>query len=433
MYSYLSVSQRLAVDKILAGNNVFITGAAGTGKSYLLNHLKTLGSRNIQLTATTGVAAINVGGTTLHSWAGLGREEIPVREIARRILSARGINIRRKILNTEALAIDEISMLSRETFEMLEELLRLVRGNSEPFGGIQMILFGDFFQLPPVKSSSYCFESPVWTDASIETVVLEEVFRQQDRRFVELLDNLRWGLVVRDDLDLLEGRSNLKPSGVIEPTVLSTHNLSVEKINLGRLNFLPSREVTYRAKYSGSADKIESFRRNSLAKEVLTLKVGSQVMMLRNVCPKEGIINGSVGVVTGFSAKKSYPLVDFGNAREFLVVPETWEISSFSYETGELEVIATMTQIPLALAWAMTVHKSQGMTIDRIECDLRNSFAEGQVYVALSRARSLEGIFIRSLDPRKLMVNRKIVEFYRAATTGKGRAQAVSSGGIWCE
>ncbi|MDR1494960.1 MAG: AAA family ATPase [Rickettsiales bacterium] len=432
MYSYLSISQRLAVDSILVGNNVFVTGAAGTGKSYVLNYLKTIKNKNIQITATTGVAAINVGGTTLHSWANLGKEEIPVREIAKKILSARGINVRKKILGTEVLAIDEVSMLSRETFEMLDELLRLVRDSNRPFGGIQIILFGDFFQLPPVKSNNYCFESRIWSEAAIETIILREIFRQRDRRFVGLLDNLRQGIVNENDLGLLMERSNLESRGAIEPTVLSTHNLLVEKINLDRLNFLPSKEVTYRAKYMGDAGRIETFRKSSLAKEILTLKIGSQVMMLRNTYVKDGIINGSIGIVTGFSTKKSYPLVDFGNGKEFAIAPETWETSSFNHETRELETMATMTQIPLALAWAMTVHKSQGMTIDRIECDLKNSFAEGQVYVALSRARDLDGIFIRSLDLSKLTVNRKIVKFYKNVEGEKKCARDVLIR-TWCE
>ncbi|MDR2777306.1 MAG: AAA family ATPase [Rickettsiales bacterium] len=418
MYSYLSPSQKLAVDRILAGKNIFVTGAAGTGKSYVLNFLKTLRGKNIQITATTGVAAINVGGTTLHSWASLGREEIPVEEIAKRILSARGINIRRKILRTEALAIDEVSMLSKETFEMLDRLLRIIRDDQEPFGGIQIILFGDFFQLPPVNSDRYCFESQIWIEAAIETIILREMFRQQDNRFVELLGNIRRGIINTGDLNLLRSRTNLKYSGVTDPTILSTHNLLVEKINLEKLRFLPTKEATYRASYSGAEEKVEALKRGSLAKEILTLRIGSQVMMLKNSYIKDGIINGSIGLVTGFSTRKSYPLVDFGNGREFVVTPEIWEISSFSHEMGELEVVATMSQIPLVLAWAMTVHKSQGMTIDRIDCDLKNAFAEGQIYVALSRARSLDGIYIRSFDASMMRVSGKIVDFYRKIENG---------------
>ncbi|MDR2077925.1 MAG: AAA family ATPase [Rickettsiales bacterium] len=412
MYSYLSESQKLAIDTIVAGNSVFIGGAAGTGKSYLLKHLKTLKDKNVQITATTGIAAINVGGVTLHSWASLGVEKIPVMEIARKILSPRGIKTREKILATDILAIDEVSMLSQETFEMLSTLLEAVRGNEKPFGGIQLVLMGDFFQLPPVNSSRYCFESPLWSKAKIETVILKEIFRQLDKDFIELLNNIRYGIIRKSDISLLKSRFNIPHSGPMWPTVLTTHNMPAEIINLEKLNFLSGQERIYKAKYTGDTDKIDIFRKNSLAKDTLILKIGSQVMMLKNSYQSKGIINGSTGIIVGFSEKKCYPVVNFENGQQLTIIPETWEISSFNVNTGEIEVLATMTQIPLILAWAITVHKSQGMTIDKIECDLKNSFSEGQIYVALSRARNLEGLFIKSFDVNLVKTNEKVINFY---------------------
>ncbi|MDR1498680.1 MAG: AAA family ATPase, partial [Rickettsiales bacterium] len=412
-YSYLSDSQKKAIDAILGGKNVFVSGSAGTGKSYLLNYLKTeLKNKNLQVTATTGIAAINIGGITLHSWANLGIDDSPVEQIVQKIFSASGINTRKKIQKTEILTIDEVSMLSMETFEKVDKLLRMVRNNDKPFGGIQMILFGDFFQLPPINSNNFCFESEVWQEAKIETIMLTEVFRQQDVRFIELLNNIRYGKITGDDIKLLKKRHNLKDDSILKPTILSTHNIFVEKINFEKLNSLTTKEMAYEAEFKGKKDKIEILRKNCMAKEILTLKIGSQVMMLKNTHQKDGIINGSTGIVIDFSSKKHYPVVEFENGVQLIVTPDIWEINIFNHNTGQPEVVASMMQVPLALAWAVTVHKSQGMTLDKAECDLQNSFADGQIYVALSRVRDLHGLFIRSFDINKIKINKKILKFY---------------------
>ena len=413
MYSYLSPSQKIATDQILNGENVFITGQAGTGKSYLLNFLKTqLKDKIFYITATTGIASVNVGGTTLHSWAGIGVEDIPIEKIAQRILSPKGIQTRKRLQQTEILAIDEISMLSSITFEKVDKLLRIVRDKKEPFGGIQLILFGDFFQLPPVDCSIFCFESDVWQEANIKTVILKETFRQRDENFLKLLEHIRYGTINKDDVLMLKSRFAIQDSGVIKPTILATHNITVEHINNTKLNDLSTQSFTYEASFSGKDDKIEMLKKNCIAKEILTLKVGSQVMMLKNTYQKDGIINGSNGTVIGFSIKKHYPIVLFDNGTELTITPDCWEISSYNHDSGELEILATMTQIPLALSWAITIHKSQGMTLDKAECDLKNVFTDGQVYVALSRVRTLDGLFIKSFDINRIKVNKRIVEFY---------------------
>lgn len=413
MYSYLSNSQRLAFDAINEGKNVFVSGSAGTGKSYLLSFLKKeFQDRNLQITATTGIAAINIGGVTLHSWANLGIEEYPIEKIAENILSPRGTTTRKKMQRTEILAIDEISMLSMETFEKVDRLLRIIRGNDRPFGGVQLVLFGDFFQLPPVNSSNFCFESEIWDEAEIQTIILKEIFRQQSTDFINLLNNVRYGTLSRDDISLLKTRFNLIDDGMIKPTILSTHNSIVESINSEYLNNLNTKSMDYEAEFEGKKDKIEILKKNCIAKEFLTLKIGCQVMMLKNTYQKEGIINGSTGIVVDFSSKKHYPVVEFENGSELTIGPETWEISTFNYNTGELEILASMKQIPLNLAWAVTIHKSQGMTLDKAECDLKNAFAEGQIYVALSRVRDISGLFIKSFDVNKVKVNKKILKFY---------------------
>lgn len=414
MYSYLSGTQKLVVDSIENGDNVFITGPAGVGKSYLLFFLKEkFKSKNIHITATTGIAAINVGGVTLHSWANLGKEDVPIMEIARKILSVSGIYTRKKIINTQILAIDEVSMLSKETFENLDLLLRLVRGNEKPFGGIQILLFGDFFQLPPVSSENFCFESDIWQKANIKTFILKKIFRQTNDNFINLLNDVRHGFLTENDEKILRARIGVVDKNIIKPTILSTHNMLVEKINLERLNNISSREVTYAAKFAGEQSKIDLLKRNCIAKELLTLKIGSQVMMLKNTYQKDGVINGSTGIVIGFSTKKDYPIVEFTNGQNIVISPDIWEITSFNSNSGKLETLATMSQIPLTLSWAITIHKSQGMTIDKAEFDLAKSFADGQVYVALSRIRSLDGLFIKSFDKTKIRVNRKVLDFYR--------------------
>lgn len=413
MYSYLSDSQKLAIDCILNGHNVFITGSAGTGKSYLLNLLKEkLQNKRFHITATTGIASVNVGGITLHSWSGIGIEDIPVEKIARNILSARGTHTRKRLQTTDVLAIDEISMLSMENFEKIDKLLRLIRDKDIPFGGIQVIFFGDFFQLPPVDSCNFCFESNVWGEADIKTIVLEKIFRQQDERFVELLNNIRYSKINKDDIALLKSRFALNNYGVIKPTILSTHNKFVENINFEKLNNIQAKEFIYEAKFDGNKDKIEILKKNCIAKEVLTLKLGSQVMMLKNTYQKDGIINGSSGIIVDFSPKKHYPVVEFENGKQFVISPESWEISTYNHETENIEVLASMVQIPLVLSWAITIHKSQGMTLDKVECDLKNVFADGQVYVALSRVRDLSGLFIKSFDINKVKTNKKIIDFY---------------------
>ena len=408
---HLSESQNIAVNNILEGKNVFITGSAGTGKSYLLNYLKHK-IDSIYLTATTGIAAVNIGGITLHSWAGLGIEDIPVEKIAQNILSVKGSNTRKRLLKTKVLAVDEISMLSMETFEKVDKLLRIVRGNDTPFGGIQLILFGDFFQLPPVNSDNFCFESEVWQEAEIKTIVLKEIFRQKDERFIKLLNNIKNGIVDKEDLKILKSRYGIVSDDIIKPTILSTHNYLVEKINVEKLHNIPREEEVYVADFMGERKYIDILKKNCIAKETLTLKVGSQVMMLKNTYQKDGIINGSNGIVLGFSTKKRYPIVGFENGVEMTIGPENWEITKFDYNTGELETLAIMQQIPLILSWAITIHKSQGMTLDKVECDLKNSFADGQVYVALSRVRGLDGLYIKSFDINKIKANRKIINFY---------------------
>ena len=418
MYLSLSNSQRLAVDKIAGGKNVFITGPAGTGKSFLLNYIKEeYRDSGLHITASTGISAINVGGQTLHSWAGLGLGNMPLNEILRNICSVRGMHMRKKLRSAKMLAIDEISMIPAHIFDLLNELLKTVRNNQDPFGGIQLILFGDFLQLPPVNRGNgetfFCFESKAWEESDIDVVVLKEIYRQSDSELVNMLNNLRFGDITKHDIELLRSRFKQEdPDKTFEATILGTHNIQIEKINIAKLKDLNTNEKTFKAKFEGKPEKIEFLKKNCIAPENLALKINSQVMMLKNTYAKEGVMNGSIGIVREFDSKKGYPIVEFTNGSCIKIVPEEWCIEKFNENTAEVEVEAMMIQIPLILAWAITVHKSQGMTLEKIRCNLGSAFAEGQVYVAVSRVKTLNGLFIDSFNINNVKANKKVIEFY---------------------
>ncbi|MDR3289904.1 MAG: AAA family ATPase [Rickettsiales bacterium] len=408
----LSKSQKFAVDLIERGKNVFITGAAGTGKSYLLNFLRQK-YKNLHITASTGIAAINVGGQTLHSWAALGKGDLPLQKILEFLLSKPAINIRKKLQKAEMLAIDEISMISADLFNMFNTILQVIRRNDAPFGGIQLILFGDFLQLPPVNDENFCFESESWEKANIEYVELTDIYRQNDNKLIQMLNNLRFGDLQKDDIELLRYCYQRKDiSTDYEPTILGTHNAQVESINNDKLAKLDTKQKTYIAKYEGKENKVEQMKKNCIARDRLTLKIDGQVMMLKNTYSKKGIMNGSIGIVKDFN-KNGFPIVSFTNGEIIEIVPDTWAIEKYNEESEEVEVEAVMYQVPLILAWAITVHKSQGMTLEKIKCDLGRAFADGQIYVAISRVKSVEGLYLDSFDIKKVKANKKVIDFYK--------------------
>lgn len=415
----LSEKQRLAIKFFEDGGNVFVSGGAGCGKSFLINFLKQNYTKfGLEVVATTGIAAVNIGGATIHSWSGIGLGNMPIEQILENIFSAKFAKIRKRIQQTKSLAIDEISMLSAQTLELLDEVFRNVRQSKKPMGGLQILLFGDFLQLPPISQNGnevdFCFNSSVWRDLEMKNVVMDEVFRQTDVDFIKILQNLRFGRIDEKAKKLLNERVVAQDqNSAIRPTILTTHNLKVEQINHEYLKKIPSQEVTFEANYSGTPAKIEFLKKNCLAYEKLRLKVGAQVMMIKNTFQKEGIINGSLGIVRDFSPKKSFPIVEFVGGKVITIAPEDWLLEKFDHETKSVILEAGMSQIPLILAWAMTIHKSQGLTLDKISCDLSDVFSCGQAYVALSRARSLDGIFIRSINFNKITANQQAVDFYQ--------------------
>lgn len=416
----LSEEQKQVIYAIEDGDSVFVSGSAGTGKSYLLQYLKAnyLGA-GLHITASTGIAAVNVGGQTLHSWAAIGLGNLPVEQIVANLFSAKFTRVRRKLKLAKMLAIDEISMISAAVFDLLNELLKAVRQNDQPFGGLQMILFGDFLQLPPINRDSglsidyqFCFQSKAWRELNARNFMLKNVFRQSDQSFVKLLNNLRLGKLDDHDTEVLKSRLNLPDeNSAIKPTILATHNIQVEEINQKELKKITSNSQIFTAEFSGDTSKVDFLRKNCLAYERLELKVGAQVMMLKNTYQKDGVINGSLGVIKEFS-KKNYPVVEFSGGQVLTIAPEVWALEKFDVEKKEIIIESSMKQIPLILAWAITIHKSQGMSLDKVKCDLSKVFVDGQIYVALSRVKTLNGLYINGLDFSKVRANSAIVNFY---------------------
>lgn len=408
--------EKLAVlNAISSKHNVCITGAAGTGKSFLLRMIKDH-FPHLHITASTGVSAVNIGGVTIHSWSGIGNASMPAENIARFINSGPGTKIRRQIKKARLLAIDEISMISAETFNLINQVLQIIRNNELPFGGIQIVVLGDFFQLPPVSKDQeveFCFNSDAWDLAEFKLFELAEIFRQSDFRFINLLNNIRHAALNEDDINLLFARQNLAVPDEVNPTILVTHNFQADKINSEKLQELGIKEsYTYKMHDVGKDNDVMFLKKNCLAPADLVLKQGAQVMMLKNTLQKQGIINGSIGVVVGFTQEEKLPKVKFNNGEIYVISYEEWSIEIFNDITLEKEKKASIRQIPLTLAWAITIHKSQGMTLDYVICDLSKVFAEGQAYVALSRVRSIEGLYLKGFNPSSLKVNKKVKTFY---------------------
>lgn len=416
--SNLSSAQKKVIELYLQGANLFVSGGAGTGKSFILNYLKhNFSSQGLQITASTGISAVNIGGTTIHSWAGIGLANQPLEQIINNLYTAKLSKLRKKIILTKSLAIDEISMISAETLDILDCVFKEIRQSTKPFGGLQVLFFGDFLQLPPVNrlqnKPNFCFNSKIWSELNLQNIVLEEIFRQSDSKFIKLLNNIRFGKIEENDIKILKSRININDdSSSIRPTILTTHNSKVENVNHNFLKNIPHPEQIFNAQYSGDTFKIEFLKKNCLAYPQLRLKVGAQVMMIKNSLQKEGIINGSLGLVRDFSNKKNYPIVEFANGKSFTIGPEEWLLEKFDPETKATSIEASISQIPLILAWAITIHKSQGLTLDKISCDLSESFSAGQSYVALSRARNLEGIFIQSINFTKINADQDAINFY---------------------
>ena len=389
-----------------AHKNVFITGHAGTGKSYILSRLKTI-LPDIVVTSTTGIAAVNVNGQTIHSWTGIGICNKSVESTVRRINA--NSTVKNRILDCKMLAIDEISMLDAKVFEYIDSVLKQVRQSDLPFGGIQVIFIGDFYQLPPVENESlikgYCFESPTWNELNLNIIVLTKNYRQNEENLIKALSDIRINAMTPEDEQLLRTRECDCSEDLSD--ILHIFGTNDEANNYNRLNFdkIDSTEYTFNA--------IDVFKRSSnfniekicRVEKQIKLKVGARVMLMTNLDFDKGLINGSCGNIAEIN--KNYILVKFDNG-------ETSEIKrhEFTFHRNKT-LIAKRIQFPLRLAYGITIHKSQGMTLDKLVVDGNNIFAEGQIYVALSRIKTLDGLYLVNFNPEKIKVNEKVAGFYK--------------------
>jgi ATP-dependent exoDNAse (exonuclease V) alpha subunit len=398
------MKQSTALDILKSGKNVFITGSAGTGKTYLLNtYTNYLKQRRVYPTivAPTGIAASHLRGQTIHSFFALGIRESIDEGYVEFLMDKKYLKTRFSKL--KLLIIDEISMVSPELFSSIDLILRGFKGTDIPFGGVQVVISGDFFQLPPVskepKEKRFAWQSPAWKALELQTCYLEEKFRQDDNRLIQILDDIRAGSISNSSEKLLSSRHEKVLDLNFTPTKLYTHNVDVDRINLMELEKLEGDKKLFMYESKGSQKNIEKIFKSSLVLEELALKKGAVVIFIKNNI-EEGFVNGTTGVVESFSPIDNMPIVRTSKGKKIKLDLEDW-----SLENDSGTVIATVSQVPLRLAWAITIHKSQGMTLDAAEIDLSKTFETGQGYVALSRIKNIDGLRLMGLNNMALRVD----------------------------
>jgi ATP-dependent exoDNAse (exonuclease V) alpha subunit len=403
-------------------DNFFITGRAGTGKSTLLQLFRKTSRKKIAVLAPTGIAALHVRGQTIHSFFGFPPRMLNQKEIEKR-------KNRRLYTSLEMIVIDEISMVRADLLDNIDYFLRINRETDLPFGGVQMIFFGDLFQLPPVVSTSfereyfqtryespYFFSSDVVRQNPVQIIELHRIYRQEEKLFIQLLDNIRMATLEYEDFELLQTRCVALPTDKSFYITLCTRNDLANRINEEELRAIDVPSFAYTAKVEG-----EFVPQNFPTELHLSLKAGAQVMFIRNDIEKR-YVNGTIGIIT----ELNYDIVRvcikdaLGEARYIEVERQTWEMIRYEPDpqhAGQIlaKVIGTFTQYPLRLAWAMTIHKSQGKTFDRVIIDLGGgAFESGQTYVGLSRCRTLDGIILKQqVKSKDIILDPRLVEFYQ--------------------
>jgi ATP-dependent DNA helicase PIF1 len=403
--------QKQALEVMSSGANVFLTGAPGAGKTYVLNQFVKRAQRagkRVAVTASTGIAASHLNGVTIHSWSGLGiLDELSAEDLKRLGGADRLI---KRYNSIDILVIDEVSMLHGARLDMINQLAKVLRANDKPYGGMQVILVGDLFQLPPVSRGyggngfDFAHMSEAWSELDLHICYITEQHRQQNADgLLELLEAMRDGSFDTMHHEVLQDRIGRQLDGRAI-TRLYAHNIDVESINSKHLAAINDQEYSYEMTTKGAAAKIEQLAKGLLAPPKLTLKVGAEVMFVANNFG-EGFVNGSRGMVIQFENK--VPRVRLMNGRVIDVVPHTWSLT----EDGRIK--AEIHQLPLRLAWAITIHKSQGMSLDAAEIDLSRAFTPGMGYVALSRVRSLDGLYLQGINATALQMHPQIFELDR--------------------
>lgn len=401
------MTQNQALSVMLAGNPVFLTGAPGAGKTYVLNRFIALAKKrglNVAVTASTGIAATHIGGNTIHSWSGLGiRDSLNSGDLA---WLAQNSRLVKRYNATDVLVIDEISMLHGKRLDMINQVCKLMRQNSRPFGGIQVILVGDLFQLPPVNreggADDFVHLSKAWAELDPRICYLSEQHRQRGGELLAVLEAMRSGELNEYHAQILTERM-VAPPASLAITKLFSHNVDVDTINYKKLFEIEDEVRTYEMIATGAKAKREQLMKSVLAPQSLELKTGAEVMFVANN-HQEGFVNGSRGQVSSFT-ESGNPVVTLYSGKQITVKPHAWSLS----EDGKIR--AEVEQLPLRLAWAITIHKSQGMSLDAAEVDLSRSFTPGMGYVALSRVRSLDGLYLRGLNRMALTLHPAIFEF----------------------
>ncbi len=466
------MTQTEALTILKTGKNIFVTGAAGSGKTYVINqYIQYLRSHNISIgiTASTGIAATHMGGVTIHSWSGIGISDsltdFDIDGIAEKKY------IRNKVEAAKVLIIDEVSMLHHFRLDLVDRVLRKIKKSKEPFGGIQVVLCGDFFQLPPISrfgepQSRFVYDSKSWKEGKFTVCYLGQNYRQVNDPSLGILNDIRAGEVSEESFELLMSRSvgviksgkgkvgensnevTIDVSSVSDngegmqdstsgvqlsgsdhdnqdtiSTKLYTHNIDVDSINDAALVRMGGYESTYEMTTRGKKPLVESLKKSCLAPDKLRLKKGARVICVKNNF-EEGYVNGTLGVIVscGYGVDpviRTAPTPDHPDGRTITIAKMSWTIE----DDGKM--LAELTQYPLRLAWAITVHKSQGMSLDSVEVDLSRAFEPGMGYVALSRVRTLAGLKILGINEMALRVNPAVLEYDRHLQELSGKAESV--------
>ena len=407
------MTQDQALNILKTGANVFLTGEPGAGKTHTINDfVNYLRACDVEpaITASTGIAATHIGGMTIHSWSGIGiRTKLDKYDLDK-IASSEYIS--KRVHRTKVLIIDEISMLSTNMLEMVDMVCREIKQSSEPFGGIQIVLVGDFFQLPPIvkrdeienkKDNRFAYSAGAWERARLVVCYLTEQHRQDDKDFLSVLSSIRANKVLKEHLSHINNRRIDEDNMPENITKLFSHNVDVDRVNNNELAKLDEETKSFVMSGSGNEKIIETLKKGCLSPENLELKIGAVVMCTKNN-PKERFVNGTLGVVTGYEEFSGNPIIKTRNGHSIVIVPMNWAVE----ENGKIR--AQITQIPLRLAWAITVHKSQGMSMDAAVMDLSQVFEFGQGYVALSRVRRLSGLYLLGINAQALKVHPEILE-----------------------
>ncbi|GAC1498979.1 MAG: hypothetical protein NVS1B10_01230 [Candidatus Saccharimonadales bacterium] len=408
MLQSTSMRQKQALNLMISGANIFLTGAPGSGKTHTLNEFVTRSKRagkRVAVTASTGIAASHIGGSTIHSWSGLGiLDSLSEPDLQR---FSNNDRLLKRYNSTDILVIDEVSMLHGERLNMVNMLAKVLRSDESAFGGMQVVLVGDLFQLPPVSRNRDDFDfinlSDAWHELDLKVCYLSEQHRQSRAdNLLKILEAIRDEQIEEIHLEFIEDSLHRIPDAETVITRLYAHNIDVDTINIRHLEQLPGKTKVYEMLTKGNSSKLEQLTRSLLAPAKLELKVGAEVMFVANNFG-EGFVNGSRGTVVKFI--DTIPVVQMVDGKRISVVPHSWSLN----EDGRVQ--AEVKQLPLRLAWAITIHKSQGMSLDAAEIDLSQAFTPGMGYVALSRVKRLDGLYLRGINQMALRLHPSIREF----------------------